>query len=650
MLIAGLLFAFSCSVAMAQTPPITSSGLNTTVVTNTIITPGGGPTQTQFNITGGTRSSGGTNLFHSFGEFNVPTNTAANFLNNTGLATSNILGRVTGGSLSSIYGTIQTTGFGNANLFLMNPAGFLFGPNARVNVGGMVSFTSADYLRLADGARFNAIPNASADAILGAAPVAAFGFLGSNPGAITVQGSQLTVAEGTGISLVGGNITVQGGTLTAPSGQVNLVSVGSPSKPSGEVVIAGSVQGPGYNPTGFRTLGAIALTQGSTVDVSNRIEFPATQVAGSVVIRGGQFVMDNSSITTITSGFFPGVDGGNVEVTADQVALSNGSSIDASTLGNFAAGNITFNTNTFSATDSSIDVSLSDSGVSGAITIQGLQGSGTYAHAVSLENTQVRTVSPLLGVGGSITIWGDNISLSNTSLNANAYGGRGSITLLSRVSLGIQDSELTVVGFGFGGTVDLRAGSSLNVRGTSIDARSIDAGGGSITMAAPSISLRSSTVNANGVFDPGGTISLMGTKAVSLTNGTVLSAGSIGNAGTIVIHGGSKFTSQDSTISAQSSFGNGGTIHVDASKVHLTNSQLNTSASGGAQSVGGSITMNAKKTILTNSQILSTATEGQGGTITITSPRFHPDASSAIDASSQSGTDGTVTINGVIQP
>ena len=55
---------------------------------------------------------------------------------------------MTGGKLSNIFGTIQTTGFGNANLFLMNPAGFLFGPNATVNVGGMVSFTSADYLRL----------------------------------------------------------------------------------------------------------------------------------------------------------------------------------------------------------------------------------------------------------------------------------------------------------------------------------------------------------------------------------------------------------------------------------------------------------------------------------------------------------------------
>jgi hypothetical protein len=36
-------------------------------------------------------------LFHSFGEFNVPTNTTANFLNNAGLPTSNILGRIIGG-------------------------------------------------------------------------------------------------------------------------------------------------------------------------------------------------------------------------------------------------------------------------------------------------------------------------------------------------------------------------------------------------------------------------------------------------------------------------------------------------------------------------------------------------------------------------
>ena len=114
--------------------------------------------KTQYDITGGIRPGNGTNLFHSFGQFGVPTNNIANFLNDSGLATSNILGRVTGGNPSNIFGAIQTTGFGAANLFLMNPAGIVFGPNASLNVGGSASFTTADYLRLSDGTKFTAIP------------------------------------------------------------------------------------------------------------------------------------------------------------------------------------------------------------------------------------------------------------------------------------------------------------------------------------------------------------------------------------------------------------------------------------------------------------------------------------------------------------
>src|SRR6478672_4173115 len=225
----------------AQIPaPITSSGLNTQV-SQPVTLPTG---QTQYNITGGTRPGGGANLFHSFGGFNVPTNNIANFLNTpvNGVLpfTSNILARVTGmngnnPTLTSIYGTIQTTGFGSANLFLMNPAGFLFGPNATVNVGGMVAFTTADYLRLADGVRFNAIPNSTADALLTASPVAAFGFLGSNPADINFEGGQLTVVNGTGLSLVGGNISLVPDSSSIPS------SITAPGRP----ILMTSVAGPG---------------------------------------------------------------------------------------------------------------------------------------------------------------------------------------------------------------------------------------------------------------------------------------------------------------------------------------------------------------------------------------------------------------------
>src|SRR6187549_4209578 len=104
------LFLFAWDTALGwvthAATPITPSGLNTQV--NLSATPP--PGKTQYDITGGTRPGGGANLFHSFGDFNVPNNNIANFLNDSGIPTSNILGRVTGGTLSNIFGTVQTTG------------------------------------------------------------------------------------------------------------------------------------------------------------------------------------------------------------------------------------------------------------------------------------------------------------------------------------------------------------------------------------------------------------------------------------------------------------------------------------------------------------------------------------------------------------
>src|SRR5215813_5218900 len=346
-----LVLAFNQTSVVQAAAPITPSGLNTQV--NLSQTPPAG--KTQFDITGGTRPGGGPNLFHSFGQFNVPNNNIANFLNNSGLATSNILGRVTGGNISNIFGTIQTTGFGNANLFMMNPAGFLFGPNATINVGGMVSFTSADYLRLADGVRFNAVPDVAADALLSAAPVAAFGFLGSNPGAITVQGSQLTVANGTGMSLVGGNITIQSGTpeggiaqparLVAPNGKIQLASAASP----GEFDAATLQPLPNVNGASFTSFGSVNLAPGANINVSG---------TNTVSIRGGQFVLSvndavlstaqspgppetislspGSSMISSNAGPDPGAD---VQLLASNVQL-DGASIQSLTTGPGAGGNI----------------------------------------------------------------------------------------------------------------------------------------------------------------------------------------------------------------------------------------------------------------------------------------------------------------------
>ncbi|HEY9701398.1 MAG TPA: filamentous hemagglutinin N-terminal domain-containing protein, partial [Allocoleopsis sp.] len=104
--------------------------------TNTIVTPHGN----QINITGGTLSQDHINLFHSFGQFNLNQDQIANFLSQPNII--NILGRINGGNPSSINGLIQVTG-GNSNLFLMNPAGIIFGNNASLNVPASFTATTA---------------------------------------------------------------------------------------------------------------------------------------------------------------------------------------------------------------------------------------------------------------------------------------------------------------------------------------------------------------------------------------------------------------------------------------------------------------------------------------------------------------------------
>src|SRR5215510_1437707 len=93
-LFVGVLLAAAGIPSSVGHADVTGSGLNTTV--NVV--------GNNFNIMGGTRPNNGPNLFHSFGNFSLNTPESANFLNDSGLATRNILSRVTGGNPSSIFG------------------------------------------------------------------------------------------------------------------------------------------------------------------------------------------------------------------------------------------------------------------------------------------------------------------------------------------------------------------------------------------------------------------------------------------------------------------------------------------------------------------------------------------------------------------
>src|SRR5438128_1066228 len=183
LLSSGLLLGVLLASGQAQvTTTITPDGTLGTVITQS---------GTVHTITGGTRPGNGPNLFHSFERFSVGTNDTARFSGPTGIV--NILSRVTGGQQSVIDGRLQST-IPGANLYLLNPSGVLFGPNATLDVSGSFHVSTADYLRFADGATFSA--NLGQESTLTVAPPAAFGVLGSTPAPITIRGNTLRVPDG----------------------------------------------------------------------------------------------------------------------------------------------------------------------------------------------------------------------------------------------------------------------------------------------------------------------------------------------------------------------------------------------------------------------------------------------------------------------
>src|SRR5438067_8052386 len=125
----------------------------------------------------------GSNLFQSFSQFDLTSTQTATFTGPPNV--QNILSRVTSGSPSSIDGTVNSQIQG-ANLFFLNPAGVMFGQNAQINVSGSFAVSTANYLKLADGGKFNT--SLGGGDVLTSAPVSAFGFLNTAPGQVSTTG------------------------------------------------------------------------------------------------------------------------------------------------------------------------------------------------------------------------------------------------------------------------------------------------------------------------------------------------------------------------------------------------------------------------------------------------------------------------------
>src|SRR4028119_383803 len=184
----------------AQIVPDNTLGAESSVVTPDVIN--GIPSD---RIDGG--ATRGANLFHSFQEFNVGEGRGAYFANPTGI--ENILTRVTGNNTSNISGRLGV--LGGANLFLLNPNGIVFGPNATLDIQGSFVASTANSFTFPDGSEFRAT-NPQAPPLLTISVPLGLQY-GSNPGSVQVQGSNLQVNPGRTLALVGGNVSMDGGQL-----------------------------------------------------------------------------------------------------------------------------------------------------------------------------------------------------------------------------------------------------------------------------------------------------------------------------------------------------------------------------------------------------------------------------------------------------
>ncbi len=434
--------------------------------TNTTVT----PIDNGIRIDQGDRAGG--NLFHSFEQFSVLNGSEAFFNNANDIV--NIFSRVTGGNISNIDGLIRANG--SANLFLLNPAGIIFGQNASLNIGGSFLGSTASSILFPDEIEFSATDSENPPLLTINAPLGLG--LEDNPGEIVnrsvVENSLeenvgLEVDPGNNLALIGGQIDFEGGQVTAMGGNIEL----------GGLSVAGTV--------GINEDGSLSFPEGVTkanINLSNAADVDArgtgggsvTVNAGNLNVAAGEFgsslisagiraestsaeaqagdvtinvaekiTLNDSRITNrVESG---GVgNSGRIAINTGSIEAINGGSISASTFGQgnagsvgiTATGNIIFDGETLGGTDSSgafSQVAPGAEGDAGGVTISTTNLTLTNGGSISASTFgQGNAGSVGITATGNIIFDGETLGGTDSSgafsqVGSDAEGDAGGVTI-----------------------------------------------------------------------------------------------------------------------------------------------------------------------------------------------------------------------------
>lgn len=634
-----------------------------------------------FLINGG--ATRGSNLFHSFSEFSVPSNGIAYFNNQTPI--QNIIARVTGGSISNIDGLIKANG--TANLFFLNPNGIIFGPNAKLQIYGSFLASTANSLNFADGTKFSATASQTKPLLTVSAPLGLQ--YGNNIGNIQVQGSELRVNNGQTLALMGGKVQINNAFLEAPGGRVELGGLAQPgtvglnvdgnklrlSFPSdvaradvfltnesvvnvvaegggnikiyghnltidNSIVVAGIKQGLGF--VGAQA-GDITLDTKENINIGNNSAIAnvvfrgATGNSGNIDIKARSFRLTGSSkLATVVFGEGQGNVGKIVVQAEDSVLLTGdrtilSSSIDKGAVGK--AGEINIQTRSLSLSDDAqIGAITAGQGNAGKILIQ---ASDSVSLAGRLTGILSSVVSGAVGQGGEININTGSLSLTDgAGISATTWGqgDAGNITVKADKSIVLVNGQIqnTVQeeAIGQGGKINIQADLLSLSEGAFIDSSLIGKGsGGDIKVQVGSLSLTGDSVLSASTFGWGnaGNILVRANNSISMNNSNI-------------------FTGVDSQA-----VGQGGDISIQTRLLGLTKASISGET---ASNLGGNITLNVQDVLLMRqgSRISTTAgtakAGGDGGNIDIDSLFIVavPKENSDITANAYTGKGGNINI------
>lgn len=365
----------------------------------------------QFHILGGTTADNATLLFHSFEQFDLEHNQIAKF--RTAPDIEAIFGRITNGAESYIDGSIHLSG-NPASLYLINPAGVVFGANASINLLGDLTVLTAERLDFDQG-YFGVFghPNDVEGNVL------KLHFNPSSPGHIVNLGN-LHVGASHSLSLIGHSVFNQG---TLSGGAINVVAVGTHQS----VVLDGGIQFDAVD--NVSTLPPWLLPAGS--EHATAIELDQD---GTLVLTGSP-LSDISSGTALVSGQLTADHGLNrIQIFGDHVATA-GATVQTTDGGQILIGG-------------------------------GFQGRGFLPTAQSTLIDADSTIVADGETGGQIVVWSDETTLFRGNISAQGHIAGGRVEISAKEQL-YFDGQVDLRSHGTPGTllldpenIEIRAGSA----------------------------------------------------------------------------------------------------------------------------------------------------------------------------------------------